>query len=759
VTDADIDRQDRKGRRAPVFFAGFASFAAFAFFLLHFPYLPQSLEDLDSINFALGVRQFDVAQHQPHPPGYPVFIVLAKTVRTVVPSELTALALVSVLTGSLGVAAIAWLFRRLADDGGWQAWLPPTLIAMTAPLYWFTAVRPLSDMAGLAAAIGVQALTISARTPTLLVVAAFSAGVASGLRSQVAWLTVPLLVVAALRVPDSRLERADLDQRPSPSRVGLLASSVAAFAAGALLWLVPLVVVSGGRAAYWRALSNQGAEDLGNISMLWTRHDVGTIVEAFYFALIAPWATWAVAIIVLGCGAVGIGRLWRSNLNALIMLTAAFGPYFVFDLLFQETYTGRYALPLVVPMAYLAAAGIARLPTTIAVIAAVALAMFDAHVGGTSIAAYARQKAPAFRLLDDMAAEPARGSSPVLAMDRRNAFDFRRPIVWAGAQMPRFETTLAAPPQHEWLEAMRYWNRGGRGPLWLVVDPKRTAIDLLQHHGPARYRWALPYPALVSGARPDEMDWYRVEHPEWYVGEGWALTPEAAGVAAADQRGPAFGPIHAGVARSVISARGPIMIGGRSFDPAARPRLTASVDGTVILDKTLAPGGFLEFTASPIIAFADAPDGYAALTIATTPPAPVAIEQFDASSSRTLAGFGAGWQEQEFNPVTGLRWRWLSERGELHLRQVAQRPVTLHLEGESPRKYFSRGSRLVIRSGDRAVFDRVLDDDFSVDVPLGAPSGPVVLETDQVYTPADRSRRTRDQRHLGLRIFTCELLE
>ena len=32
------------------------------------------LDDIDAINFAMGVREFDIAKHQPHPPGYPVFI-------------------------------------------------------------------------------------------------------------------------------------------------------------------------------------------------------------------------------------------------------------------------------------------------------------------------------------------------------------------------------------------------------------------------------------------------------------------------------------------------------------------------------------------------------------------------------------------------------------------------------------------------------------------------------------------------------------
>jgi hypothetical protein len=151
----------------------------------------------------------------------------------------------------------------------------------------------------------------------------------------------------------------------------------------------------------------------------------------------------------------------------------------------------------------------------------------------------------------------------------------------------------------------------------------------------------------------------------------------------------------------------------------------------------------------------DAPD-YVNLDVAASPPAHLSIEQFDASASRTLFGFGDGWHEQEFNPRTGLRWRWLSERGDIKLFPRATRLV-LHVEGESPRKYFSRGSRLVIRSRDTVVFDRVLADDFSLDVPIADAGDTLVLETDQVYAPADRSRRTQDRRHLGLRIFKCEI--
>ena len=48
------------------------------------------------INFALGVRSFDVAHHQPHPPGYPIFIAMGKGVHRLIPSEPKALSVLSV---------------------------------------------------------------------------------------------------------------------------------------------------------------------------------------------------------------------------------------------------------------------------------------------------------------------------------------------------------------------------------------------------------------------------------------------------------------------------------------------------------------------------------------------------------------------------------------------------------------------------------------------------------------------------------------
>lgn len=746
---------------------------AAVFLAFHLPYLPPSLEDLDSVNFALGVRHFDVAAHQPHPPGYPLFILAAKGAHALIPNESQAMAAVNATAGALGVLVLVGLYRRFAGGGNGRWPLVAALLASACPLYWFTAVRPLSDTTGLVAALAVQLLTLSAMSRPaeagrhtsagrdneetldavggdvvsgfswMLLTAAFLAGLAAGIRSQVVWLTVPLLGYALLR-------------HRSRAIVRTAALAVAAFGAGVLVWFVPLVALTGGPAGYWHALFNQGAEDLSGIQMLWTRPTLRELASALYYALVAPWARWDLAAVALALAALGLFRLWRAprgRWSPALALTIAFAPYFVFDVLFQETFTSRYALPLVVPVAFLVAQGCAALGPRIGPVLAVVVVLAGGSVGTTSVAAYARQKAPVFRLLEDMrAAESGLDEMPVLAADRREDLDLRRPSIWLRETGPRFFMRLPAPAQHEWLETVKYWNGGGRRPVWFVADPRRAQIDLTAHGRPTTYRWSVPYPVLLGGVRPNEMDWYRLDRPEWYVGEGWALTPESAGVADLDHRGLASGPIEAWISRAVLG--GTLVVGGRNFDAVTAGRVTVALDGQAVASLDAAPAmPFLELLRLP--ASTSGSGDYAKLTVAIAPPVRAAVEQFDASVARPVFGFGPGWQEQEYNGVTGLRWRWLSERGELRVSSPG--PVVLHLEGESPKKYFSRGSRLIVRAGNRVAFDGVLAADFSLDVPIEAPTGTITLETDQVYTPADRSRRTQDRRHLGLRIFRCEL--
>lgn len=725
---------------------------ALVFLTLHLPYLPVSLEDLDSINFALGIRHFDVAQHQPHPPGYPVFIFAAKALHHAVPSEARALALLGVVSATLGCLAILRFFRHLGkDDSAWA--LIGTALAVTAPLYWFTANRPLSDATGLAASVAVQAVSMGA-SDLVLVIAAFGAGVATGIRSQVAWLTVPLLIFVAWGTGEATWGRRTLMR---------LARVVLGFGSGVLVWFIPLVILTGGPAAYVRVVLNQGAEDLSGILMLWTTPTLHELSSALYYALIAPWVLWPVGATLLVTAGAGAVALFHRDRRALIIVVVAFLPYFVFDITFQETFTTRYALPLVVPIAYLAAEGLRWFGSPMSVVLAVALIAFNAHIGGRSIAEYSRQQAPAFRMLEDMARQATpTGRLPSAFMDRREALDLRRPLVWMDGPLAKLGQRAAAPPMHEWLGAARQIvDPNGSATVWYIADPLRTDIELIQHGRPASYRWKMPYPVLLGGIRPNEMDWYSLTAPDWVLDEGWALTPEVAGVDKLDGRGLDKGPID-GWIRAGVAAGGLMALGGRNFDPSTTVRISSRL-GSRQLPDVLAPPRAFFFTYVPLgNEAAGAPSGnqYAQLTLTAVPPASIAIEQFDAALNRPMVGFGEGWYEPEYNPSNGQRWRWLSGRGVLRV-VTTNAGALLHLEVESTRKYYARPSRLVIRGGDNGVLrEAAIDGDETIDVPLAPVEGvsTVTLETDQTHVPAEQWwPRTADRRRLGLRVFKCEL--
>src|SRR5881227_40720 len=72
-----------------------------------------SMWDWDEALFCLGVRDYDVIRHQPHPPGYPLFIAAAKLVRLAVHSDFLALQIVVLISGA-ALLPLLFFFAREA---------------------------------------------------------------------------------------------------------------------------------------------------------------------------------------------------------------------------------------------------------------------------------------------------------------------------------------------------------------------------------------------------------------------------------------------------------------------------------------------------------------------------------------------------------------------------------------------------------------------------------------------------------------------
>ena len=118
---------------------------------------------------------------------------------------------------------------------------------------------------------------------------------------------------------------------------------------------------------------------------------------------------------------------------------------------------------------------------------------------------------------------------------------FARPVEAEGVGQA---AALPAPPKHEWLELVKRWQAGARGPVWFLADPRRTDLALVDPRSRilrAEYAWPFSSQVYLGGIRPNGLRWIVIDEPGWFAGEGWHLTPETAGVARADGAGPRQG--------------------------------------------------------------------------------------------------------------------------------------------------------------------------------------------------------------------------
>src|SRR5712692_8411446 len=177
-------------RGAVLFLASLGAYLAF---------LSPSLDDWDSVNFLRAITYFDMRLQQPHPPGYPAYIFLARVINFFTHDPHAALALLSAMSAALCVL----VFYHLAS--GFGAGLAALPLAVM-PLFWLNAEMALSDMPGLLFAMGAVWLISRAvlRAPDGRwrrdLMAGFALiGIGAGVRPQDA--LVPLSVIALYAMP------------------------------------------------------------------------------------------------------------------------------------------------------------------------------------------------------------------------------------------------------------------------------------------------------------------------------------------------------------------------------------------------------------------------------------------------------------------------------------------------------------------------------------------------------------------------------
>lgn len=212
---------------------GLAVLLALLSVAVRLPFRAEFLTNWDSVNFALGVGSFDLATHQPHPPGYLGWVALSRAATWLTTDPNAAMTLLSAVSGGAATALAYLLARRFVAR---RASLIVALLFSTAPLVWYYSVVALSYMTTGAVTMGMLLalmVALDRRSVRALVVATALLAVVGALRPTDEAMLFPAWAVVVFTFGwATRLRAAAV--------LGVLS----------LAWVVPLLWLSGGLGAF-----------------------------------------------------------------------------------------------------------------------------------------------------------------------------------------------------------------------------------------------------------------------------------------------------------------------------------------------------------------------------------------------------------------------------------------------------------------------------------------------------------------------------
>jgi hypothetical protein len=204
--------------------------------LTRFVFRSHFLYDIDSVNFALALRRFDPVVHQPHPPGYFLYVHLGMLSHALFDDPNAALVAISILASCGAVAMIhllasAWFGRAAANFAG--------LIFVCSPVAWFHGTVALTYILEtfFSAVTGYFCWRASCGVRRSILPAAAVLGIAAGFRQSSLLVLAPLLLFSFRRFP---------------ARLAVL--GIGTLGLVLLAWFVPMLSASGGMSAYAASL-------------------------------------------------------------------------------------------------------------------------------------------------------------------------------------------------------------------------------------------------------------------------------------------------------------------------------------------------------------------------------------------------------------------------------------------------------------------------------------------------------------------------
>ena len=205
--------------------------------LSRLPYRARMLYNWDAVQYALALREYDVVKHQPHPPGYILYVGLGRIANAWLHDPTAAYVALAVAFSGLTTLVVYLLARAVYDRA---TALAAASVLAVSPLFWFYGSVGLTYAGEALFASGVAYFAFRALDGSegdAWLAAAYLA-LAAGMRQSLLLLLLPMWLVAC----GLGIRRA----RTVPIGLGILGALT-------LLWFVPMVTLTGGLGRYLTA--------------------------------------------------------------------------------------------------------------------------------------------------------------------------------------------------------------------------------------------------------------------------------------------------------------------------------------------------------------------------------------------------------------------------------------------------------------------------------------------------------------------------
>jgi hypothetical protein len=313
--------------------------------------VPASLWEWDDILFARALHRYDLSTHSPHPPGFPILVVMHRIAFWALNDEHRALTTVALIFVSLLAPALFFLYREVFQDR--RIAVAGALVGSFAPNVWIHGGAGRSD--GVALTLGVVGLTLiirGLRSRRSLIAGCALFGLGMGVRVTLLPVMGPMIAMVFI----AWLWRREWK---------LVAASLATGTAGVLAWFAPFIYIV--TWSVYRSVMDAHSQYTLQTDSIFASHDSASLSYRFTRFFMDVWgpkwiADTIYAFTILGLIALSLKRQWR----VIGWMALAFLPYMAFTLTLNIPFPSPlYSLPYIPFFTGLAACGLVKLPDLI----------------------------------------------------------------------------------------------------------------------------------------------------------------------------------------------------------------------------------------------------------------------------------------------------------------------------------------------------------------------------------------------------------